>query len=338
MRVKIFLMRHSKSCSNHMRSLDENDTIGQQIRDPGLTAIGHKMAAAYQPLLQKRLAEAGFDLDTAVIGSSALRRAKETATTLFPGRPVVTVPHFIEHGVIPENTPRQSLHRSKKPSWPGVVDWIRRTLPSDGSQQLIAVGHGSYLRAEIGPPGGSRISNMDGFILDLDITPSGYTIRNRTRIDYNAPVSPDTPGDQCVRDADRIKIVTMRRMARPRTRSRKTQKKQQQKNHQRGAGYTMPAAYFQPGAQMYNTSATETGKGIAAWNPDNGWARTALPASGQRGGFVPSVMGSFVNNGMRLVPLAGYLGYKGFSRQTKSKAKSKSKRTRRSKRQTSRHA
>jgi hypothetical protein len=133
-------------------------------------------------------------------------------------------------------------------------------------------------------------------------------------------------------------------MARPRTRSRKTQKKQQQKRqknqqrHQRGAGYTMPAAYFQPDAQMYNTSATETGKGIAAWNPDNGWARTALPASGQRGGFVPSVMGSFVNNGMRLMPLAGYLGYKGFSRQTKSKSKSKSKRTRRSKRQTSRHA
>jgi len=39
----------------------------------------------------------------------------------------------------------------------------------------------------------------------------------------------------------------------------------------------------------------------------------------QKGGWAPSVMGSFVENGLRLIPLCGYLGYKMFKTTRKTK-------------------
>ena len=113
MKIQLVLIRHSKSCSNYMRYLagtyDYNNPLvsaSQTIRDPKLSAVGVRMARAYRPILQATLREKGIDLDTAVIGSSALGRAKHTAALLFPDHPRQVMPYFTEHGDIPENTPR----------------------------------------------------------------------------------------------------------------------------------------------------------------------------------------------------------------------------------------
>lgn len=297
--MRVFLMRHSKSCSNHLRS-EGVEELSQQIRDPGLTAIGQKMVDSYCASLQKKLTDVGFDLDTAIIGSSALLRAKQTAAGLFPGRQIVTIPHFVEYGAIPENTPREGA--THNPSWPDVVKWMRRNLPDNG--QMIAVGHGSYLRSEVGPVVNGRLNNLDGFLLDMEITPSGWRILNRRRIDYDGRVQAGKSGDRCILPTDIAKIAAHTKMHRSTQRKRYTQ---------RGSGYTMPAAYYHQGAQMYNTSPHETGTDYA--RPNGEWIR---PPLAQRGGFSPSVMGGFVTNGLRyLVPAAGYLAYKSRSQKRK---------------------
>ncbi len=81
----------------------------------------------------------------------------------------------------------------------------------------------------------------------------------------------------------------------------------------------MPLAWYQPGAQMRAPYIAEaTGEGAAGSTA--GWARIGLAQTGgrrrtrkQQGGFAPSVMGSFVENGARLIPVASYMGYKLFS-------------------------
>ncbi len=78
----------------------------------------------------------------------------------------------------------------------------------------------------------------------------------------------------------------------------------------------MPLAFYQDGAQMRGTYAEPTGTGLAASN--NNWARAPLSQTGgskqQQGGFSPSVMGSFLANGARLLPAAGYMGYRMFQK------------------------
>lgn len=76
----------------------------------------------------------------------------------------------------------------------------------------------------------------------------------------------------------------------------------------------MPLAYFKDGAQFTGTYAEPTGVGIGVGSGNmirapiiqTGGRRTQKQ---QHGGFSPSVMGSFVNVGTRLVPVAAYMGY-----------------------------
>lgn len=108
-------------------------------------------------------------------------------------------------------------------------------------------------------------------------------------------------------------------------RSRKTaasRKMKRRSTHKRsaqhgGAATPLPLAYFQPGA-FEGRTVDPTGVGLAGSSAS--WARAPLPAGAQmggrrsrrrqRGGFSPSVMGSFITNGLRFVPIAGYMGYK----------------------------
>jgi len=100
----------------------------------------------------------------------------------------------------------------------------------------------------------------------------------------------------------------IRALSRKRTKMvRKSQRSR--RRTQKGGATPMPLAYYQPGAATMRTSADPTGVGLATTNAT--WARAPLPR--QAGGWMappPSVMGAFVANGMRLMPVAAYMGYK----------------------------
>ena len=65
---------------------------------------------------------------------------------------------------------------------------------------------------------------------------------------------------------------------------------------------------------MQGTTSYETGVGLAGMTEN--MARAALVQTGgkrrqqQQGGFAPSVMGSFAANGLSLLPVASYMGYR----------------------------
>ena len=86
----------------------------------------------------------------------------------------------------------------------------------------------------------------------------------------------------------------------------------------------MPLAYYQPGA--YETRTLEaTGAGFAGSTAT--WAREPVMQTGgrrtrrQAGGFSPSVMGQFASAGLRLLPVAGYMGYKMFNKKGSRKTR-----------------
>ena len=100
----------------------------------------------------------------------------------------------------------------------------------------------------------------------------------------------------------------------------------------------MPLAYYQPGA--YETRTLDaTGAGIAG--SSDAWVRTPVSQTGgrrgrmthkhrrQAGGFSPSVMGQFANAGLRLLPVAGYMGYKLFNKKSRKARRKAGRRTRR---------
>ena len=103
----------------------------------------------------------------------------------------------------------------------------------------------------------------------------------------------------------------------------------------------MPLGFYQDGAQMNGAYGSETGVGLGVMTAN--MARSAVLQSGgkkkvtrkqkQQGGFAPSVMGSFAANGLSLLPVASYMGYRMMN---KGPRKSKAGRTGR-KRQTRRH-
>ena len=255
-RIKLFLMRHSTSCSNHVRTLAaEAVTTSQAIRDPGLTDIGARNARAYGPRLQARLRKEGFDCDHALIGASALGRAQETARLVFGRRRPVTLRDFTENGQIPENTPEESAYAA--PHWTGFLGHLS-TLVKEGDSVAV-VGHGSFLRSLwprlTGSVRSDRLNNMDGILLDADIGPRGLKVHSFVEIPYRGPSS---DGDRCnVRDTRKIAAV-------------------------------------------------------------------------QKGGFSASIMGAFAANGMRLLPVAAYMGYKMYSnkRVTRKKGRGSGSRTR----------
>ena len=312
-------MRHSKSCSNHVRASapsgpevesDPHVIVSKEIRDPGLSALGSSAARAYGPALRRSLAKEGFDLDGAFIGASALRRAQDTARIVF-GRDAIPLPHFTENGKIPENTPAGSPYAA--PNWARFVAHLS-TLVTEG-QSVAVVGHGSFLLSLwpklTGKARGKRLNNLDGILLEADIGPTGLRVRGSKEI--RAPVSP-VGADKCdVEDTRKIR-GTSRSMTR-------------QRGGNGSAG--MPLGFFNDGAQMRGTMGEATGVGLAG--SSGSWVRTPLNQTGgrvtrrrsrgrrsrrsQSGGFNPSIMGAFASNGMRLLPMAGYLSYKMYSNQ-----------------------
>lgn len=299
-RIKLFLMRHSKSCNNHIRSNVGVDTVAfsQEVRDPALSIEGRRVAALYGPHLQRLLSEAGFDVKGARICSSTLHRAKETAALVF-GRASQCIADFTENGAIPENTPEGS--RYTEPNWSAVVKQLGHEA-RDGDSVVI-VGHGSYLGslwpALTGAPRKERLRNLDGILLDITVHPSGRATVHGHR------------GFQCppeYRASDRRDTCTVRD-------TRKIAALHKKMRKQRGG---MPQGFHQPGAQFVHTSATPTG--VETVFPTDG-AFVRAPLHSQMGGFYPSVMGAFAANGSSLVPVAGYMGYKMFSNNKQNKTR-----------------
>jgi len=115
-------------------------------------------------------------------------------------------------------------------------------------------------------------------------------------------------------NARRMPPITSRQIAGARTKmpflTRKMPRRQQRRNQQGGG----PLGFYQEGAQMHGTSAYETGVGLAGMTEN--MARAALIQTGgqrqrqQQGGFTPSVMGSFAANGLSLLPVASFMGYR----------------------------
>lgn len=328
--IKLVLIRHSKSCSNLVRDSAKTNKgnidwshpvakISQQLRDPGLTAVGRRMASAYGPTLQRQLKAAGFELDHALIGSSALRRAKETAALLFPDHSRIIFPHLTEHGALPENTPRGD-HKSQ-PDWRAFIVHLCSTITGDC--HIAIVGHGSYLKAVWADISGKEpwtLHNLDGFIIDGTLDEGRLHMSKATKMPYDHGVKSDGVADKCPVAEDHTFVAKKlaahtKKMAR--RHSRKTSRRSHRHRRQHG-GSAMPLAWYQPGAQMRAPYIAEaTGEGNAGSTA--GWVRTGLAQTGgrritlkraQQGGFAPSVMGSFVSNGARLVPVAAYMGYK----------------------------
>lgn len=308
--MRLVLIRHSKSCANHVRHVADTENhrdplvrASQQLRDPPLSAVGRRMASTYGPTLRARLRDLGFDLDTAVIGSSHLRRAKQTAALLFGHAKRITLPHFTENGALPENTPEGMRYR--KPDWAEFVRHLS-TIPSQKGEFII-VGHGSFLKGvwhELsGRPWAGTFNNLDAFVVEPD--GSLRVLR------YQGHVRPTEP-DQC---ALPTKIAADDRMKRHTRKHRK---------EQHGGATPMPLGYYKDGAQMQYTSTSPTGANYGVSNGE--WARAPIEQTGgqrpsrQAGGFVPSVMGNFVVNGLRYLPMtAAYSGYKLWDNQPRTR-------------------
>jgi phosphohistidine phosphatase SixA len=327
-RITLFLMRHSKSCSNHTRS-DESDpsiAISKSIRDPCLSAVGTRAARRYSAILHAHLYKYGFDANRALICASMLGRAQDTARIVFGRRPIV-LPHFAENGAIPENTPKG--HAYAAPSWPRFIAHLS-TLVGEGDA-VVVVGHGSYLKSLwphlTGAQKATRLNNLDGILLDADIGPKGLRVRSFKEILYTGPSMMSGP-DKCA-IVDTRKIAAIRKgMTRKQQKQRSKRSKRSKRSQRGGNGSTgMPLAYFQDGAQMKGTFAEPTGVGLAGTT--SSMVRAPLMQSGGRvrtrknrrqgGGFSAAIMGSFAANGAKLMPLAGYMGYKMYSNQKKTR-------------------
>jgi len=303
-------------------------------------------------VLRRRLTSAGVDTDTALVAASTLRRAQSTAFLVF-GRSPRVVPWFAENGQIPENTPEG--RRYTAPKWSSFLAHLSTQVGEGDS--VIVVGHGSYLRSLwprlTGSEKTERLNNLDGILLEADISAAGLRVHSFKEIPYTGPVSASVE-DQCSTE-DNKKIGALRRGMNHEhnsVRNRKPGRKQKGGNGSAG----MPLAYFQDGAQMKGTFGEMTGVGLA--NPTANWVRPPLSQTGgrrtrrskkqrgssrfskkqngssrfskkQEGGFSPSVMGAFATNGARLIPVAAYMGYKMYTNQTKKKKVKRSRGTRR---------
>lgn len=318
--IRLALIRHSKSCSNYVRGFADNGVqeeaivaASQTLQDPALSRLGERAARAYGPILASRLTAAGFSLDTALIGSSPLRRARQTAQLLFNVTPRI-LPHITENGDIPENTP--AGHAYEPPDWRKFL----QAIAAMGDPEVIVVGHGSFLKgcvwsAVAGRAWDGEFHNLDAFVIEGELTSEGRLEPRAVQILRTTPA--DFRGDSCVLSP---KINTLIRMS------------SKQKARQRGGATNMPLAYFKDGAQMVGTRAEPTGVGLAGTS--DSWVRMPLQQKGgrsggkgrsggrrrrtlrrQAGGFTPSIMGSFAANGMRLLPpMAVYSGYKLFKK------------------------
>lgn len=208
------MIRHSKSCANHVRDIaGTHDTdhplvsASQQIRDPALSSHGTAMARAYRPILQSRLRRLDLTLTgpSVQIGSSGLRRARETAQLLFPGVTPIHFPHIKEFGNIPENTPVQ--RQRDRPDFRAFLRHLHGLPPQINT--VIVVAHGSFLRSEAWPivsPRKSshpRIGNLDAFVVHTGLTEDGRLLHPRVT-DLPWFGKKPTGGDRCSRRVERL--------------------------------------------------------------------------------------------------------------------------------------
>jgi len=313
--IKLFLLRHSKSCSNYTRSdePDPNVAISKCIRDPNLSSIGSRAARRYSPLLLSLLNRHGFKPDDALICASTLRRAQNTATLIFGKKPII-VPNFAENGAIPENTPEGNAYTA--PSWSRFIAYLSKLVKEGDS--VAVIGHGSYLKSLwprlTGSSRAKRLNNLDGILLDADISSRGLRVHSFKEILYKGPSMMSGPDKCTIADIHKIAVI----------RKEMTRKHRSQQGGNGSMG--MPLAYFQDGAQMSGRFGEPTGVGLAGLT--NSMIRAPLQ---QTGGFSAAVMGSFAANGSKLMPLAGYMGYKMYSNQKKTikKRHRKGRKTRR---------
>jgi len=333
-RIKLFLMRHSKSCCNHLRlNHPELQEISNQLADPGLTVEGERVATAYGPLLKQSLSKAGFDVKGCHVASSELKRARQTARIVF-GRPSKPLPHFKEFGMLPENTP--TGQRYSEPKWGPFIAHLAGQV-KDGDS-MVVVGHGSYLTSLwpklTGAARPTKLRNMDGILLDADVSAAGIRVHSHREI--RCPLRFNDGDDRCMVPDERKLNALGKRM----TKRQRCQK----------GGASMPLAYVQDGAQMQGTTGTPSGLDIGI--STDTMARTGISQTGgsrrqtkrpttcgcdQRGGFIPSVMGAFVANGAQLAPVATFLGYRMYKNQKQTrKGSRKTRRTKRTRRSSSR--
>jgi len=214
--ITLVMIRHSKSCTNHLRDVAGTHVVdhplvaaSQQIRDPALSVHGAAMARAYGPTLRACLQRLGLPplLDSSVaIGNSGLRRARETASLLFPTIPtadLVHFPHIKEFGNIPENTP--SRLRRDRPDFRAFL----RHLHGLPQTTFIVVAHGSFLRSEAWPavaprrPHHARFGNLDAFVVRTKLTEDGRLLSPRTT---DLPWRGGKPrgADRCSRRVERL--------------------------------------------------------------------------------------------------------------------------------------
>jgi len=236
-------------------------------------------------------------------------------------RAPIALPFTTEFGVFLENTPAASPYQA--PQWQPFLAALCKHVKDGDSVALVA--HGSYLRSLwprlTGRPRKERLKNMDGILVEATLSPTQLRVHSAKEILYSGP-SMDSKSDQC-KTGDKQKIARYRR---------DTMK-------QRG-GSSQSIGYFNNGLQMRGTEGSPTGTGLAGMTDD--YARAPLPQSGGRtrkrqgGGFSASVMGAFASNGLRLLPLAGYMGYRMYSNDASTRKRSRrsgqrSKRSRQSK-------
>jgi phosphohistidine phosphatase SixA len=196
-RIKLFLMRHAKSCSNHVRESSNTDPIikiARSIRDPGLSVNGRQMAANYGSRLCKRLEAAGFECDKALIASSGLRRAHDTARAVF-GRNPTTVRHFKESDTIPKQDSNYTT-----PNWRAFIKHLS-TLVTD-NDHVAVIGHRSFLTNQMWPSitGGKkyagRVNNLDGVLIEGDIIDGQLQISRVREFKYDG-TAPAKVSDKC---------------------------------------------------------------------------------------------------------------------------------------------
>lgn len=154
------------------------------------------MCREYSSVLQQRLMTEGIDLDTALIGGSYLRRAQQTASLLFPNRPIQLVPHITEPGALPVNTPAGGLAHPS--SWPDALVHLANT----GKSQFVIVSHGNFMRYTIWQTLTSKpstwMANLDTLIIRGVLTPGGHLLQATIhRIPYDGRLNHDSKGDFC---------------------------------------------------------------------------------------------------------------------------------------------
>lgn len=319
-RIKLFLMRHSKSCCNHIRH-DKGTAdipLSQKIRDPALSTEGQRVAKLYGPILRNRLNKAGFDVENAIIASSQLKRAKQTASLVF-NRASRPLNYFAENGAIPENTPAGAAYTA--PDWNKFVQQLA-AITKDGDS-VVVVGHGSYLGSLwpklTGSARKTRLNNLDGILLDISVSSAGITVHKHQELACSLHAKDS--GDTCT-VADNQKIAVLSKMKGGK-RTRRRQRSQRRSTSQKSQRGGMSLGYHQAGAQFQGTSAYPTGT-QSMFPTDGPMVRAPL---NQTGGFSPAIMGSFASNGAKLIPIATYMGYRMFSNKKKGTTSTRKRKT-----------